>query len=170
MLVLGFHGGHKRVDEENKTGFALHDSAAALVRDGEILAAIEEERLNRIKHSNNFPAMSIRHCLDRFHFTLNDLDMIVTNGDEAWRDIQAKRMFIEVPDMDSHPDGIGFIASSFKREFGLDVAKKLRFCGHHLAHAWSAYGPSGYSNALIVVLDGDGDNVSGMVFRAEGRA
>jgi carbamoyltransferase len=65
MLVLGFHGGHKRVDEDNKIGFSNHDSAAALVRDGEILVAIEEERLNRIKHSNYFPSLSIQYCLDR---------------------------------------------------------------------------------------------------------
>src|SRR5262249_4317334 len=78
MLVLGFHGGHKRVDEENKVGFALHDSAAALVRDGEVLAAIEEGSWNGTKHSICFPGLSIRYCRDRYPLTFNDLDMTVT--------------------------------------------------------------------------------------------
>jgi carbamoyltransferase len=168
MLVLGFHGGHKRVDEDNRVGFSLHDGAAVLVKDGEVLAAIEEERLNRIKHTNCFPAQSIRYCLDQCNLTLNDLDIITTNADEAWMDVKVKRFFLETQGYKSRPDGRSFIASAFKREFGLDVTKKLRFCGHHLAHAWSAYGPSGYTNALILVLDGDGDNLSGMVFQAEG--
>jgi carbamoyltransferase len=168
MLVLGFHGGHRRVDEDNRVGFALHDSAAVLVRDGEVLAAIEEERLNRIKHTNCFPALSIRYCLDRCNLTLNDLDIITTNADEAWEDVKLKRFFLETQDHKIRPDGRSFIASTFEREFGIDVTKKLWFCGHHLAHAWSAYGPSGYRNALILVLDGDGDNLSGMVFQAEG--
>jgi len=168
MLVLGFHGGQKRVDEDNRVGFALHDSAAALVKDGEVLAAIEEERLNRIKHTNCFPALSIRYCLDRCNLTLNDLDIITTNADEAWMDVKVKRFFLENQEHKIRPDGRSFLASAFEREFGLDVTKKLRFCGHHLAHAWSAYGPSGFTNALVLVLDGDGDNLSGMVFQAEG--
>lgn len=168
MLVLGFHGGHRRVDEDGRGGFALHDSAAVLVKDGEVLAAIEEERLNRIKHSNCFPALSIRHCLDRYSLTLNDLDLIANNVDEAWLGFYSKSLFLEGQEPGVRPDGRSFVASSFEREFGVDVTKKLRFCGHHLAHAWSAYAPSGYTNALILVLDGDGDNLSGMVLQGEG--
>src|SRR5262249_46536950 len=144
------------------------DSAAALVRDGEVLAAIEEERLNRIKHTNCFPTLSIRYCLERCNLTLNDLDIITTNADDAWMDVRLNRSFLETQEHNIRPDARSFIASTFEREFGIDVTKKLRFCGHHVAHAWSGYGPSGYTNALILVLDGDGDNLSGMVFQAEG--
>jgi carbamoyltransferase len=168
MLVLGFHGGYKRVDEDNKVGFSSHDSAAVLVKDGDILAAIEEERLNRIKHSNCLPILSIRYCLDRYNLTLNDLDMIATNIDEAWGDIEAKHRYLEFPGSYDQLNWRRFIASLFEREFGIDVTKKLQFCGHHLAHAWSAYGPSGYTNALVLVLDGDGEDLSGMVFHANG--
>src|SRR5262245_35639789 len=104
MLVLGFHGGQKRVDEDNRVGFALHDSAAVLVKDGEVLAAIEEERLNRIKHTNCFPALSIRYCLDRCNLTLNDLDIITTNADEAWMDLKVKRFFLETHEQKIRPD------------------------------------------------------------------
>jgi carbamoyltransferase len=167
MLALGFHGGHKRVDEDNRIGFSSHDSAAVLVRDGEVLAAIEEERLNRIKHSNNFPVLSIRYCLDRYKLKLNDLDLIVTNDDESWADMMARRRHLESPESRGRLDCRSYIAWSFQREFGVDVTRKLRFCGHHLAHAWSAYRPSGFTNALILVLDGDGDSLSGMVFQVE---
>jgi carbamoyltransferase len=166
MLVLGFHGGHKRVDEDNTLGFAAHDAAAVLVKDGEILAAIEEERLNRIKHTNCFPVLSIRYCLDRYKLKLSDVDMIVTNDDELWIDVLAKREYLASPASRGRLDSRSFVAWSFQREFGVDVTRKLRFCGHHLAHAWSAYVPSGFTNALVLVLDGNGDNLSGMVFQA----
>ncbi|HKQ04409.1 MAG TPA: carbamoyltransferase C-terminal domain-containing protein [Blastocatellia bacterium] len=168
MLVLGFHGGHRRVDEDGRDGFSSHDSAAVLVRDGEVLAAIEEERLNRIKHSNCFPSLSIRYCLDRYNLTLNDVDLIANNVEETWQGFYAKSLFLEGRESHIRPDGRGFVASLYEREFGFDVTKKLRFCGHHLAHAWSAYVPSGFTNALILVLDGDGDNLSGMVLQGEG--
>lgn len=168
MLVLGFHGGHRRVDEDGRAGFSSHDSAAVLVRDGEVLAAIEEERLNRIKHTNCFPSLSIRYCLDQYNLTLNDVDLIANNVEETWLGFHAKSLFLEGQESYIRPDGRGFVASLYEREFGFNVAKKLRFCGHHLAHAWSAYLPSGFSNALILVLDGDGDNLSGMVLQGEG--
>jgi len=167
MLALGFLGGHKRVDEDNRVGWSSHDSAAVLVRDGEVLAAIEEERLNRIKHSNCFPALSIRYCLDRYKLKLSDLDLIATNDDESWADMMARRKHLESPESRDRFDCRSYIAWSFQREFGVDVTRKLRFCGHHLAHAWSAYGPSGFANALVLILDGDGDSLSGMVFQTQ---
>jgi carbamoyltransferase len=168
MLILGFHGGNKREDENHQQGFAKHDSAAVLLRDGEILAAIEEERLNRIKHSNCFPARAIRRCLDKHKLTLSDIDHIVTNHEEVGLSFQAKHAYLENAAREQPSDGRQLIASLFAREFGVDVTSKLRFCKHHLAHAWSAYAPSGYDSSLVLVLDGDGDNRSGMVFVAEG--
>ena len=76
MPVQGPHGGYKRVDEDNRAGFVLHDGAAVLVRDGEVVAAAEEERFNRIKHSNRFPIESIKYCLGQGNLSLNDLDLI----------------------------------------------------------------------------------------------
>ncbi len=169
MLVLGVHGGYKRIDEENRAGFAQHDSAALLLKDGEVLAAIEEERLDRIKHSNCFPVNAIRYCLGEQNLTLNDIDLIATNHEEHTNlGVYAKTIFLEEADHHIPPDGRKFFASLFEREFAVDITSRLRFCNHHLAHAWSAYAPSGYSSALVVVLDGDGDWRSGMIFQAEG--
>lgn len=168
MLVLGIHGGSKRDDEDNRIGFALHDSAAVLVEDGRILSAIEEERLNRIKHSNCFPLRAIRHCLDEHKLKLADVDRIATNFDETSLDFLVKQMFLENAESKAPPAGRQFVAALFEREFGVNVLDKLRFCKHHVAHAWSAFGPSGYDSSLILVLDGDGDNRSGMVLLGEG--
>jgi len=168
MLVLGFHGGTKREDEDHRAGFALHDSAAVLVEDGKILAAIEEERLNRIKHSNCFPLRAIKYCLNEKNLNLTEVDRITTNFDEKWADFLVKQAFLDNADFPTQPAGRQFITSLFEREFGVNVLEKVRFCKHHIAHAWSAFGPSGYDRSLILVLDGDGDNRSGMVLLGEG--
>ena len=56
MLILGLHIGDKLETEYNRQAYLNHDSAAALLRDGKIVAAIEEERLSRVKHCNFFPS------------------------------------------------------------------------------------------------------------------
>ena len=167
MLVLGFHGGSKRDDEDNRFGFALHDSAAVLIKDGVVLAAIEEERLNRIKHSNCFPFQAIKYCLAEQQIDLTNVDRITTNMEETMFDFMVKQAFLENTELKT-PTGRQFLASLFEREFGVNISEKIRFCKHHIAHAWSAFAPSAYDSSLILVLDGDGDNRSGMVLLGEG--
>ena len=60
MIVLGWHGGIIREFEDAAPGWSMHDGAAVLLRDGQLICALEEERLNRVKHSNFFPAYAIR--------------------------------------------------------------------------------------------------------------
>lgn len=79
MFCLGISGGLNRVHEDRAYSFppALgHDGAAALFENGRLVAAIEEERLNRIKHSNKFPVRAIRHCLDSAGIALGDVERI----------------------------------------------------------------------------------------------
>lgn len=65
MYVLGWHGSIRfREFEELRAGHSFHDAAAALLNDGCIVAAIEEERLNRVKHTNFFPRRAVQFCLD----------------------------------------------------------------------------------------------------------
>ena len=168
MIVLGVHGGSKRDDEDNRVGFAMHDSAAVLLRDGQILSAIEEERLNRIKHTNCFPVSAIKYCLDENKLSLRDVDRIAINSAEHMLDVLAKRTYLSNARLKGPINARSYLAHLFTREFGVDVTDKLRFCRHHAAHAWSAYAPSGYDSSLILVLDGDGDNLSGMVLTVEG--
>ena len=78
MLTLGISGGPFRTHEDGTVIAAhyFHDSAAVLLKDGKVVAAIETERLNRIKHSNKFPAESVRFCLDYYGVGLRDLDAV----------------------------------------------------------------------------------------------
>lgn len=168
MLILGINGGAKREDEDNRQSFAFHDSAAVLIKDGEILAAAEEERFNRIKHSNNFPVKAIKYCLKQNNLELNNIDYIAIDYEEPAADQWAKTLYLNDPSIRTRPIGRYFLASLFERDFGFDVKDKLYFCKHHIGHAWSAFSPSGFDSSLILVLDGQGDNRSGMVLLGEG--
>ncbi|MBC1236341.1 carbamoyltransferase C-terminal domain-containing protein [Nostoc sp. 2RC] len=77
MLVLGISGGLELV-HENIYGFETsgHDSACVLIKDGKVVFAIEEERLNRIKHTNKFPTQSLHFCLKKHGIKLQDIDLI----------------------------------------------------------------------------------------------
>ncbi|HEY6351949.1 MAG TPA: carbamoyltransferase N-terminal domain-containing protein [Candidatus Angelobacter sp.] len=147
MIVLGLSGGTKRPDDDDDDDDDdvehehWHDAAAVLMQDREILAAIEEERLNRLKHTNCFPAQAIRYCLEDSGVSWNDLDLIVKAAEE-------KRLLVDAQVnalMDSHlavsRDAAEFMNSVFQREFGVDVREKLHFCEHHEAHLWSAFVP-----------------------------
>ncbi len=89
MLVLGIHGTETRLDEENRH-YNGHDSAAILLDDGVLVAAIEEERLNRVKHSNYFPVNAINFCVRQHGFTSDDIDWFAFNVQESNLDTFAK--------------------------------------------------------------------------------
>jgi carbamoyltransferase len=166
MLVLGINGGDKREDEHDFRGGYYHDAAAVLLRDGKLVAAIEEERLNRIKHSNCFPAHAIRFCLDRAGVTIADIDRIAIST--ALWNVMRREMELCLADLTrALPDkSSGNMAKLFHQHFGVDVLQKLRFVDHHHAHAWSAYALSGFTKALVLSIDAVGDGCSGKVFHA----
>src|SRR5438477_13083404 len=121
MIVLGVHGGSKRDDEDNRVGFAMHDSTAILLRDGQILSAIEEERLNRIKHTNCFPVGAINYCLNENGMTLSDVDRIAVNNAEHMVDVMAKQAYLANAHLKGAINGRACIAYLFARDFGVDV-------------------------------------------------
>jgi carbamoyltransferase len=167
MLVLGWHGNARWQEGDEVSGYGFHDAAAVLIRDGAVVAAIEEERLNRVKHSNVFPARAIRYCLAYAGVTLNDLDAIVTDSSEDFYEFLVLYELVHDPLL-KRLSGRELIATAFRREFGADVSGRLRFCKHHFAHLCSAWYPSGFSEALVVCLDGDGDGLSGLIAHCHG--
>jgi len=167
MYVLGIHGGLKRDFEDGGTDFRWHDGAAVLVKDYEIVAAIEEERLNRVKHCNAFPAMAVRFCLDQVGIGLVDVDAIAVNLSREAVDMLAISRVLEGRH-ETELSGARLLAALFEKEFRIDVAPKLRFCNHHLAHAYSAFFAANFERSLVVTLDGDGDGLCGMVLAGEG--
>jgi carbamoyltransferase len=170
MLVLGLFGGIDLLYQNRDflvPYYELHDSAAALVEDGKIVAAIEEERLNRIKHTNKGPVSAIRFCLDRRGASLSDIDKLIVVGDER---LLAK--FIRYRDMvnqEGEPakDPRGLIHDLLLQGMNDDIDdSKISFVRHHVAHAISAYAVSGFDHSLIFTMDGGGDDNSGIILNA----
>jgi carbamoyltransferase len=160
MIVLGIHGGERLANEDAPVGYANHDAAAVLLRDGEVIAAIEEERLTRIKHTNCFPANAVRFCLEKTGTGWSEVTYVATNTS---KNTAAVSDAIALLDGDRELLREPGLARIFRRTFGVDVSDRLMYCNHHLAHAWSALVPSGYEQSLVVSLDGNGDGLSGMV-------
>jgi carbamoyltransferase len=170
VLILGISGGVNLVYENHypvNKGF-FHDAAAALIDDGSIVAAIEEERLNRIKHTNKAPASAIRFCLDSRGLSLNDVDKIAFYGTENQFNHFLKQTQLHNP----KSEFIGardLLHRIFRQEFGSGIEDdKIVFVHHHLAHATSACALSGFDKSLVLTIDGQGDGVAGMVLGAEG--
>jgi len=169
VLVLGISGGINHAYEDQfpvHKGF-FHDSAAALVDNGKIVAAIEEERLNRIKHTNKAPTSAIRFCLDAHGVSLHEVDKIAFYGTEQYFNNFLKQSYLYKPDSE-FTDARGLVRRIFTKEFGYDVGdEKLVFVHHHIAHAVSAYALSGFNKSLVLTIDGQGDGIAGMLLTAE---
>jgi carbamoyltransferase len=171
MLCLGFSGGLNRVHENpfQLPRALTHDGAAALVDDGEIVAAIEEERLNRIKHSNKFPQYAMRFCLERGGATISDVDRLAFYATEEYCNTLLARMHLTIPEMTQLPDARSLICHLLQQEFDhtIDPAR-IVFTRHHMAHGASAAAVSGFDRSLMLAIDGYGDFISGLVATTEG--
>jgi carbamoyltransferase len=145
----------------------MHDSSACLVRDGELLFAVAEERISRLKHDARFPALAIRACLDFAKLSPEQVDEVCVGwqapGATYRHDLKlfatgnwpvnylnvlnSTRHFLSM----WHQNGG---ANLFAREFSPKA--RFRFVDHHLAHALSAYSYSGFDDSAIIVMDGRG--------------
>ncbi|ESY06612.1 nodulation protein [Mesorhizobium sp. LNJC399B00] len=167
MLCLGISGGLDQVHEnrfERPNAF-MHDGAAVLVRDGKVIAAVEEERLNRIKHSNKLPSGSIQYCLSTAGVQLSDIDRVAVYASEPYANAMLEGMSASQPDILSTPlDAKMLVQNLLAREFGTKLdSSRISFVGHHQAHAVSAFAMSGFEQSLILAIDGCGDFLSGLV-------
>ena len=160
-----------------------HDSAAALVTDGRILAAAQEERFTRIRHDANYPAKAIEYCLNEAGTTLSEVDYVVfyekpflkferlvetalafaPRGFESFR----TSMPLWVRDKLFQKDILRRELHAIEPAF--DWKNKLLFCEHHLSHAASAFYPSPFSEALVLTLDGVGEWPTTSVALGQGR-
>ena len=146
----------------------MHDSAACLVRNGELVFAVAEERISRVKHDAGFPVNAIRACLDFARVQASELDEVCfgwqTPGAGFRHDLKCyatgQMPATYLNGLSStlhflsmwHQDGG---AKRFAENFGPTKAR-MRFVAHHLAHAISAYAYSGFADATVVVMDGRG--------------
>jgi len=170
MIVLGING-------------AYHESSACLLRDGKIVCAVEEERLNRRKHAksavpatgSDLPLAAIQWCLHSEGVTWGDIDRIgysfrpelrlqnvlsgerwVQNGD--WGSEAGERLFVD--ELAKCPSILSSVA-------GQDLTGKWTWLDHHLCHLASAYFASGFEHAAVLSVDGIGEFVTTGL--AEGR-
>jgi carbamoyltransferase len=146
----------------------MHDSAACIVRDGELLFAVAEERISRLKHDAGFPKNAIRACLDFAKVQAEQLDEVCfgwqTAGPVFRHDLKCyatgKMPLTYLNGLNSTLHFLSMWhqesgAKQFAQQFQPTKAK-MRFVDHHLAHAISAYAYSGLDEAAVVVMDGRG--------------
>lgn len=169
MRVLGINGGKRTTAEEDVCDVEDHDAAAVLIDDGRLIAAVEEERLDRLKHSSCFPENAIRRCLQIAGASLTEVDWVAVNGMAATHEHIGLRMSLTDSRRPVPSCATSVVNQLFERAFGVDVQAKLRFCHHHHSHGWSAYGLSGFPESVVLSIDGMGDRCSGMVFHGVGR-
>lgn len=170
MRVLGLNGGF---DLASDTRYLRkdegHDAAAALVVDGELVAAVEEERLDRIKHSNKLPVNAARACLDIAGLSVADIDVFAFCGSEAMSDRLIFERALDLRLADVPLDTKTLILEHMAFGGGLALPQdRLRFFDHHDCHAASTYFLSGFDTALVASIDGMGDNIAGRILNAAG--
>ena len=147
-----------------------HDSAAALIRDGEIVAAAQEERFTRIKHDASFPVNAIRYCLlegassgdsrcDTVAFydkPLTKLSRILTTHlSVAPRGL--KPFVAAMPVWMKQKLWIPLQIEKAMKRLSLPTPKEILFFQHHQSHAASAFFPSPFPRAAILTMDGVGE-------------
>lgn len=143
----------------------FHDAAAALLRDGLLVAAAEEERFSRVKHDDAFPERAIRFCLDRAGIRGQDLDFVIffekplvkferilgTAMATAPRSGQVFRKAMTAWLLDKL-----WVKSRIRRSLGI-APERILFADHHASHAASAFLCSPFDTAAILTVDGVGE-------------
>ncbi len=161
-----------------------HDSAAALVVDGTIAAAAQQERFSRRKFDPDFPESAIRFCLDQAGCALDDIDFVAFHEKPLVKFGRILRSFTDFAPRgfwafrQSVPDWLGrklWQKSQIIRALNAidpkaEMSGKLLFAEHHQSHAAAAYYPSPFDDALVLTLDGVGEWASGSVCLGQGDA
>ena len=146
-----------------------HDSAASLVRDGEIVAAAQEERFTRRKHDARLPYHAMSYCLEEGRVGRGELDAVVfydkpltkftrllsTYARTAPRGLRS--FLMAVPAWVREKAWVGPQIESFLERSGRGRPRRFLFAEHHVSHAASAFFPSPYEQAAILTVDGVGE-------------
>ena len=150
LKVLGIHYGG-------------HDTSACITVDGKLIAACEQERYDKIKHSRSFPIDAIKDCLKISKLKINDIDILAYGSDP---NLMLKERYLKLPII--FPKRIKFFSLDKQKiiillnlenilRSKLNFKNKIEFNNHHLCHLYSAYFPSGFKNSLVVSYDGIGE-------------
>jgi len=159
MIILGLNAYHG-------------DSAACIVKDGKLIAAVEEERFRRVKHWAGFPACAIKYCLEAAGIAISDVDHIAINRDPKSH-IKEKALSVIAKGLSpglainrlKNAQKVRDIKLELMMTFRLkhtDIHAKVHNVEHHIAHLASAFLVSPYKKAALVSVDGFGDFVGAM--------
>jgi carbamoyltransferase len=156
-----------------------HDSAAAILVDGKIIAAAQEERFTRVKHDNSFPTMACEFCLNEARLSIEDIDKIVFYEKPFLKFERIIETHINVA-----PRSIcQFIQTipiwlkdklNMRRLIKREISKlgafngELLFSEHHLSHAAFAYYTSGFKDSAILTIDAVGEWTTTSIMHAKG--
>jgi carbamoyltransferase len=141
-----------------------HDSAACLVRDGQIVAAAQEERFTRKKHDPRFPINAVRYCMEEAQTTAQDLSYVVYYDKPILTFERLLMTYLAIAPrglrswIDAMPLWLGqklHVPRVIRKEIGYEGA--VLFTEHHEAHAASAFYPSPFEEAAILTVDGVGE-------------
>lgn len=157
-----------------------YDSSAALVVDGEVICAVQEERFRRIKHFAGFPTMAIEWCLHVGGLKPEDLDAVaffwnpsIHAFTHSWRLSSTPRHHLEfLYDVPNHLlPRLGYAPEVMEEVFYLPGGKKMRFffVTHHLAHAAGAFFSSPFERSAIITVDGYGERDCTVIWKARGQ-
>lgn len=155
MIILGISG-------------LYHDSAAALLVDGEIVAAAQEERFSRKKHDAAFPTMAAKYCLEEGKINPTDIDYVVFYDQPFLTLDRYMKNLLALGEESKDMIRTGFdplfskrlwIHKLVSRELGLPMEAKAKFLTvkHHISHAASAFYPSPFAESIVITLDGVGE-------------
>jgi carbamoyltransferase len=156
----------------------FHDSAAALVVDGEIAAAAQEERFTRRKHDLSPPRHAIDYCLREAGLGPGDLDLAIFYEKPVLKFDRLLETYLAYAPagfpsfLKALPQWVKeklFIPRALRKVIGPDYRHAIAFCGHHESHAASAFFPSPFEEAAILTLDGVGEWETATIGRGKGR-
>ena len=153
MIILGLN-------------YYFHDSTACIVKDGKLIAAIEEERLNRDKHTQAFPELAIKRCLKLAGLTFDDIDHIAVSIKPTthW----FKKLIYVLRHLKSFVPFMGHhVVNSYAKQrrfwiwyngnWNKDKGPKVHFIEHHLTHVAGTFFVSPYKEAALLGIDGSGE-------------
>ncbi|MDP6945756.1 MAG: carbamoyltransferase N-terminal domain-containing protein, partial [Myxococcota bacterium] len=155
-----------------------NDAAASLIVDGHVVAAVQEERLSRIKHDGAFPARAVRYCLEAGGLSLRDIDSVAFFWNPGKHAEPANRRLTSVPrdhleylyavpvHLMRHFDGVG--VERVEQTLWLEGGHPLRihYLTHHDCHAAGAFYRSGFDSAAVLTVDGYGERTATHIARA----
>ncbi len=144
-----------------------HDSAASIIRNGEIIAAVQEERFTRIKNDASFPVYSIKYCLKQADITISDIKDVVFYENP---NLKLKRIINNHINnvfksfflyLETFPEWLLYrykIKQIIQRNLGQKYTGRIHYGQHHRSHLASSYYPSPFNEALLISIDGVGES------------